>query len=301
MEALARNVVARYLAARNDPGAVRKYQQLIVRAEKDMALLPRLFKTYDNQRHGYRSQDPEKAKATKAKLQAKLGAALSNLSAAFKLAVDFSKTYAPTTQLKRRLFEDDFLGWLKKCRTALTDLEEAVTGDALSFTFLSYGLDGSYVRPGQNPLLDAHNAVVSLRIYWNTLIQLDPEPVNIPEGGSNEERFLAYLTPSIRRLAKQWATKLKRKGAIARPLVWLILDNVNASAASSIAESLLSDGTENPAAAAPHVTVISNDLGYAVVSAAVFGVALLEEVGAGSLARRLTTALADELESETHA
>lgn len=297
MEATALRVAERFLSARADAGLV-KFQQLTSRARKELELLPRLFKTYERQAHGYKTSDPVKAKTTLAKILTKVKAIHDGHAAAVRLVDAFNASYAPTTDFKQRIHSDDFMTWFGKYLKALKELKSSLADN--SVTMLGYGLDNSFVRPGMNPLLDLDNAATSISMYWDTLAKADPDPVSIPAGGSNTQRFLAFLTPSVRRLAKQVASKLKKNPAVAHPLIWLILEDVNADAASNIAEGILPhDDAAGHATAKTFVPAIAKELDYGVVQAAVFGVALLEEVGDAALAKRLTGALADELSEET--
>lgn len=304
MNVTALRVAARYLTARADAGPA-KFQQLALRAHKELLLLPRLFKTYDRQAHGYKTSDPVKAKQTLAKITGKVKTIHDIHTDAVRLVDAFNAHYKPTTDFKRQLHSSDFMGWFGRYLKALKALKEAIRDD--SVTLLTSGFDGGFVREGHNPLLDLDNAATSLRSLWPLLVKADPDPVNIPAGGSDTERFLAFLTPSIRRLAKQVAAKVKsvklpNRVKAARPLVWLVLEDVNASSASSIAEGILPfDDADMDLIdfARPLVSPVSRALDYGVVEAAAFGVALLEEVGEAALAKRLTAALAKELAPHT--
>lgn len=304
MDLIARRVAARYLSADSESD-LRKFRQLSGRAEKELATLPRLFKTLDRQSHSYKGADPVKAKATRVKIMAKVKAIFTGHSAALHLVEAFESTYVPSTPYKTRIFSHDLSVWLKKYQGAMKHLSQEVR-DAhdgpLGLYSLSSGLEGGYVAPGENPLIDLNNAASSIVMYWDTLIRPDHDPVNVPVGGSDTERFLAYLTPSIRRLAKQTATKIKKNKAVARPLVWLVLEDVNASSQSSIAKGLLShsgDEDDGLSTARALTQRVSTALDFNVVEAGAFGVALLEEVGDGALAQRLTAALAKAFARET--
>ena len=289
--AVALRVASRYLAAAGQAD-LRKFQLLKVKADRELATLPRLFKTLDRQTYGYKSQDLVKAKATKAKLQAKIKVIRGLYENALALVHAFDRGYSPTTDLKRRIYGDDFPTWLKKYKTALAEL-----GPGDDLLMLSTGMNGGgYVAEGENPLLDLQNAATSVAMFWDLLTRLDPDPVHIPEGASDEERLLAHITPSVRRLAKQTAAKLKKDKAAARALIWLVLEDVNASSASSHAEGLLSNAEAEAAAdrVQKYVGVVAKALDHVVVDTGAFSVALLQEVGEAAAADRMTIMLADK-------
>lgn len=300
MRSIAARVVARFLTAASN-GDLKKFQQITDKAKKEIALIPRLCKSYVQQTRGYKTQDPAKAKVTEKKIRSKVEAISDGYLAASRLVGTFSKNYSPTNAFKQRLFTEDFKNWLAKYQDALHRLSEEVENlSPLTISRLSSGLDGGYVRPGQNPMHDLQNAAGGIDMYWTTLTKADPDPVHIPKGGSNKDRFLAFLTPSIRRLAKQFATKIKKDKSVARSMVWLVLTDVNAHSAASTAEGLLSFDDSGAEATQVQVNTVAGALDYGIVQAGVFGVALLEAVGDAVSAQRLTMALAEEFSEHTN-
>lgn len=93
--------------------------------------------------------------------------------------------------------------------------------------------------------------------------------------------------------ASKIASKIKKDVKIAAPIVWLVLEDVNAHSESSVAESLLSglSGEADYSTAQKFVGSISQHLDYGVVEAGAFGVALLEAVGEAGAARKLAVAM----------
>jgi hypothetical protein len=301
MDRLAHLVVERFLRASGE-GDFKKYRTLIEKASAEMRLLPRLLDTYDRQAHGYKTQNLEKAKATQDKAIAKIKSVQEGYEKAFDLAKKFDASYKPTTDFKKRIYTEDFAGWMQKGRAALSELEKMVKGldDYFPPIGLSSGLDGSFVAPGHNPLVDVQRATGGIAGYWAELIKPDPDPVDIPKDGSDEERFMAFLTPSIRRLAKSVASKIKKNKSIAAALVFKVLEDVNAHSSSTIAEGIVSPLIENDEQIVPNYTTdISHAIDYGLVEAGVFGVALMEEVGAKSTADQLKKALAGEMAEYT--
>jgi len=77
----------------------------------------------------------------------------------------------------------------------------------------------------------------------------------------NTERFLAFLTPQIRSLAKSVAKKIKKDKAVAATMVWLVLEDVIAHKESSIAEDILKSmgGEDSSELAERYVGEVSRD------------------------------------------
>ena len=292
MSPTAQRVAVRYLVA-NAESDLKKFEQLRRKAEKEGNGLPRLLKTYRNKAHGYRTSDPEKATELKAKILTKVKALHALHASALRLAQTFSASYKPSNSYKAGIYSNDFKPWLTRYAKAVEGLGE----DFDSLSILMYGFDGGYVAPGTNPLHDAPNAATSIGMYWDILTRPDLGRVDVPKDGTDEQRFLAFLTPAVRGLAKGVAAKLKKDEKVAGPLIWLLLDNVNADAASRIAERILPGDHVGAEKARKHVIPVSRALNYEPVTVGAFAVALLEEVGS-TLAPRLAAALAPEFASD---
>jgi hypothetical protein len=120
---------------------------------------------------------------------------------------------------------------------------------------------------------------------------------------SDIKRFMAVLRPNVRSLAQNTAREIQKDPAKAAAIAWLVLEDVNAHTAANLAETILSplvpDGI--PEGVQDMVFSISSQpgIGYGIVEAGVFGVALLEEVGEKSYAKRLAKALAKEFAEYT--
>ena len=288
------NVVARYVAAAKEAD-LRKFQGLIVKVRKEASTLAGLYKTYDRQAHGYRTQNLEKAQVTRAKIGDKLEKVLGFYQQAFKLAEPVLGEHDPVSDYKKRMFVE-FKNWMGKYEDALNRYSQALsrslsgpgTSPPLTFT---WGLDGGHVPPGQNPVMDLYHASGAVDMYWGDLLKPEKDPLNVPKDGTDEERFMAFLTPDVKRLAKATATKIKKDKAMAATLAWSVLEDVNAHSAANTAESILSPLVPEP----QDVTKFTSN----VSGSGAIAVALMQEVGEGSYASRLAKGLAKDFAEYT--
>jgi hypothetical protein len=273
------------------------FQRIVDKAIKEITQLPRLFKTHGRQDHGYKTQDPVKAKATLDKIQKKIEEIGKEAQKAQELADDFNKAYKPTTKDKE-LSLAEFRKWLERLDLSLAAVRTAIRDpeNEYSITRLGDDLDSTWIHAGQNALVDLKRAMSGTREYWGELSRPDPDPIHIPKGGTDLDRFLAFITPTIRRLAKGAASTIKKDKAKAAVIAWRVLEDVNAHSESSEAETVLSPLTTGEETFSDKesriVSSVSRDLDYGIVEAGAFGVALMQEVGEKSYADHLAKTLA---------
>jgi hypothetical protein len=289
-------------AADKNAQALKKFQRAEAKAVKASDQLPRLLKTYDRQSRGYKTTNPVKATATLKKIIAKVESIGKEYQKAFDLAEAFDKSYLPTTQEKKGYYTD-FKDWLGKMDKALTALRKAIREVDPETEW--YDLHLSRFDPTQRsfgggydhiPLASVKNTASSVEMYWGWLNRPDPDPILIPKGGNDLERFMAFLTPTVKKLAKAAAAKIKKDKAKAAVLVSAVLEDVNAHKESAAADAILAPLNQDDSASWEGIsTIMSNvagDLGYDVITSGAFGVALLQIVGAGAYADQLAKSLA---------
>lgn len=113
-------------------------------------------------------------------------------------------------------------------------------------------------------------------------------------GAKSAVEAFADLVAELSSQAQATAVKIKKDAPLAAVLVSEVLEDVNASEQSSIAESILSPlvkGEVDWTNLRKLVGPISAKLDYGVVEAGAFGVALMNAVGQPSYARKLQTAM----------
>ncbi len=312
MDSIPENVAKRYellTASRSLVGAAPKGEQLFIKfqrgvdkADKLISQLPRMFKTYDRQTTGYKTTDPVKAEATAKKILAKVEAVGKECGKVFDFVEKWARSYSPPNDDRKRT-HDEFKNWLDKMDKAIVNLRGKVRETDTSLPYFNMGL-GKFDPEGfrqrsEHPVLALPNAARGVAELWKLLLKPEPDPVNIPRGGSDIERFKAFITPSVKRLAKGAASKLKKDKGAAAILVWSILENVNAHGEARTAESILSPLVDEDAITEKQNDTIldlryqvSGDVDYGVVEAGAFGVALMQAVGENAYAEKLGQALA---------
>ena len=288
-----------------------QFQRSVEKAAKIIDLLPRLFKTYGRQTHGYKTSDPVKATATAKKILAKVEDIGKEYAKAFELVEAWGKDYQPTTEEKKQSY-DEFQKWLGKMDTSLAALRKAIreTNPELPYYDIHLGKfnPSDNWRPSEHLVLAVQAATTNIDFAWKMLLRPDPDPVLIPKDGSDYERFMAFVTPSIKRLAKGAASKLKKDQGAAAVCVFRTMENVNAHKESNVAEAILSPLVDEDAITEKMMSsindvmlLVSGDIDYGIVESGAFGVALMQAVGAGAYAEKLAQALAKEFAEFTTA
>lgn len=285
----------RTAAASKGEKGLTQYERIGAKINKALDQMPRMFKTYGRQTHGYKTTNPEKAEVTMGKIRKKIEAIGKEFQKAHDIAEGFLKSYKLTSDHKERSL-DEMRVWLGKSDKAILGLRGALrSDDTWDITRMGDGLGGGYSAPGQNPLVDIQRVLGSIPMMWEDINKPDPDPINIPKGGNDVDRFMAFATPTVRRLAKDAARKLKKDKAKAAILAGDVLEDVNAHSESSEARAILSPlagDQEWDDTISGVMSNVSAAIDYGVVQAGAFAIILMQEVGEKSYADKLAKTMA---------